>query len=122
MSGKRILYYLDRRGRNPVLDEIRQLVPGEQRKIDAYISVLQEGGEDLRRPIADYVGDKLYELRPGPHRVLYFFFLRDNAVLLHLFRKRTDRLPDEERRVALVRMADFIRRVERGEGWFEEEK
>lgn len=122
MGEKRILYYLDRRGRNLVLDEIRRLVPSEQRKIDAHISFLQESGEELRRPIADYVGDKRYELRPGPHRVLYFFFLRDNAVLLHLFRKRTDRLPDEEKRVALSRMTDFIRRVERGEGWFGEGK
>lgn len=115
MSGKRVLYYADRRGRDPVWEELRALAPKEREKVEAYLSLLQESGEDLRRPIADYLGDKLYELRPGPHRVLYFFFLRDNAVLLHLFRKRTDRLPDEEKRVALSRMADFIRRVERGE-------
>lgn len=115
MGSKRILYYADHRGRDPVWKALCALAPKEREKVEAYISLLQESGEDLRRPVADYVGDKLYELRPGPHRVLYFFFLKDNAVLLHLFRKRSDRLPEEEKRVALSRMKDLVCRVERGE-------
>ena len=85
-------------------EELQALAPKEKEKVEAYISLLQESGEDLRRP----------------NRVLYFFFLRDNAVLLHLFRKKTDRLPDAEKGVALSRMADFIRRVELGEIRLEE--
>lgn len=115
MSEKRVLYYSNAAGRESVLGEIQRLTPREQKKVLAYITLLEGKGEGLRRPVADYVGDKLYELRPGPHRVLYFFFLKDNAVLLHLFRKRSDRLPDWERRVALSRMADFIRRNKHGE-------
>lgn len=115
MGEKRVLYYLDSRGQNPVLRAIQKLGPQEHRKVVAHVFLLQQRGEDLRRPVADYVGDKLYELRPGAHRVLYFFFLRDNAVLLHLFRKKSDRLSDAEKRVALSRMADLISRNERGE-------
>ena len=80
-----------------------------------YVTLLQQEGEGLRRPVADYVGDKLYELRPGPHRVLYFFFLKESVVLLHLFRKKSDRLPFSEKQVALNRMTDLILRQERGE-------
>ena len=115
MGGKRVLFYADAAGRDPVSKELEKLAPQERGKIAAYVALLRREGEDLRRPVSDYVGDKLYELRPGAHRVLYFFFLKDNAVLLHLFRKRSDRLPDWERRVALSRMADLIRRNERGE-------
>ena len=114
MNNKRVLYYLDGEERNPVLREIRKLVPQERRKVAAYVTLLQQEGEQLRRPAADYIGDKLYELRPGAHRVLYFFFLKNNAVLLHLFRKRSDRLPDWEKRVALSRMADLMRRSKQG--------
>lgn len=81
----------------------------------AYVSLLQEKGEELRRPMADYVGDKLYELRPKSHRALYFFMLKDHAVIVHLFRKKTDRLPNAEKRVALSRMEDFLRRYRQGE-------
>jgi len=112
---KRVVYYVDEKGRSPVLEDIRALTPKEQQKLFAYISLLEEQGEELRRPIADYVGDKLYELRPKSHRVLYFFLLRDHAVIVHVFRKRTDRLPEAEKRIALNRMVDFLQRYGQGE-------
>lgn len=121
MGAKRILYYADRRGRDPVWEELQALPPQEREKVEAYIFLLRESGEELRRPVADYVGDKLYELRPGPYRVLYFFFLKENVVLLHLFRKRSDRLLDWEKRVALNRMADIIRRDRLGRVMLREE-
>ncbi len=115
MGKKRVVYYVDEKGRSPVLEDIRALTPKEQQKFFAYISLLEEQGEELRRPIADYVGDKLYELRPKAHRVLYFFLLRDHAVIVHVFRKRTDRLPEAEKRIALNRMVDFLQRYGQGE-------
>jgi len=115
MGAKRVVYYVDARGRNPVLEDLQRLTDEERKKIFAYISILQERGEELRRPMADYVGDKLYELRPKAHRVLYFFMLKDYAVIVHLFRKETDRLPEAEKRVALNRMEDFLRRYRQGE-------
>ena len=114
MSEKRVLFYADATGRDPVSEEMEGLAPKEKAKVAVYIALLRRGGEDLRRPVADYVGEKLYELRPGAHRVLYFFFLKDNAVLLHLFRKKSNRMPDSERRVALRRMEDLIHRHEHG--------
>ncbi len=110
MSRKRVVYYVDAQGRSPVLEDLQVLTRQEQQKIVAYISLLEEQGEELRRPIADYVGDKLYELRPKAHRVLYFFLLKDSAVIVHLFRKRTDHLPEAEKRIALSRMRDFLER------------
>ena len=115
MGAKRVVYYVDARGRSPILEDLQRLTQDEQQKIFAYVSLLRERGEELRRPMADYVGDKLYELRPKAHRALYFFILKDYAVIVHLFRKKTDRLPDVEKRVALSRMADFLRRYQQSE-------
>lgn len=115
MSKKRVVYYVDARGRNPVLEAIQPLTLHEQQKIFAYISLLEERGETLRRPMADYLGNKLYELRPKAHRVLYFFLLKEYAVVVHLFRKRTDRVPEAEKQIALHRMRDFVQRYGKGE-------
>jgi len=115
MGRKRVVYYVDEKGHSPVLEDIRTLTLKEQQKIFAYISLLEEQGEKLRRPMADYVGDKLYELRPKAHRVLYFFLLKDYTVIVHLFRKKTDRLPEAEKRIALSRMVDFLQRYGQGE-------
>ena len=115
MGAKRVVYFVDTRGRSPVLEDLRKLTDEEQKKVLAYVSFLRERGEELRRPMADYVGDKLYELRPKAHRALYFFMLKDYAVVVHLFRKKTNRLPDAEKRIALSRMADFLRRYQQGE-------
>jgi phage-related protein len=114
MGAKQVVYYVDARGHYPVLTDLRRLTTEEQEKILAYISLLEERGEELRRPIAGYLGDKLYELRPKSHRVLYFFMLGSHAVILHLFRKKTDRLPHAERKIALNRMTDFIKRYRQG--------
>ncbi|PIQ83072.1 MAG: hypothetical protein COV76_00595 [Candidatus Omnitrophica bacterium CG11_big_fil_rev_8_21_14_0_20_64_10] len=115
MGARQVVYYVDARGCSPVLSLLQELPAKEQQKILAYVSYLEERGEELRRPISDYVGDKLYELRPGGHRVLYFFMLRGCAVIVHLFRKKTDRLPESEKKIALSRMQDFLRRYREGE-------
>ena len=59
----------------------------------------------MRRPFADYLGEKtgLYELRPGRHRVLYFFYIRNKVVLLHAFLKKTNTIPERDIEIALHR-------------------
>jgi phage-related protein len=114
MGGKTVVYYVDREGGSPVLDVLAELGDAEKQKVLAYISLLEEKGESLRRPIADYIGDKIYELRPKTKRVLYFFLMRDHAVIVHIFSKRTDRVPDDDKRLAVARMHDFVGRYERG--------
>jgi phage-related protein len=87
---KSIYYFVDMRGHNPVKEFINHLPLKEQTKIDAYIEELKIQGHNMRRPMADYIGEGIYELRPGHHRVFYFFFYRESAVLLHAIRKKSD--------------------------------
>lgn len=108
------MYYEDTEGHSPVLDILSCLSLPEQQKTLAYISLLEEMGEQLRRPIADYIGDKIYELRPKTNRVLYFFMLKEYAVIVHIFSKRTGRIPDADKKLAVTRMRDFMRRHESG--------
>ena len=100
-----VLYFVDEKGTAPVQDYLKALPSAEKAKVYAYLKHLSEVGYKMRRPFADYLGDKtgLYELRPGRHRVLYFFFVRSKVILLHAFLKKTDEIPKRDIDVALQR-------------------
>ena len=87
-----IYFFVDEQGRNPVKRFIDRLPLRDQAKIMAYLDELKKQGYNMRRPMADYLGNGIYELRPGSNRIFYFFFLRENAVLLHAIRKKTDKI------------------------------
>ena len=114
MARKTVVYYPDARGNAPALEFLLGLDQTEQQKAFAYITYLEEHGEALRRPIADYLGEKLYELRPKQIRILYAFVGKQYAVILHAFRKKTDAVPPKERQLAQMRLSDFVRRYEQG--------
>lgn len=111
---KRVLYYLDQKGGNPVWEFVTALPPTERDKCFEYIAYLEEMGERVRRPVGDYLGNKLYELRPKQTRIIYFFMLRNDVVLVHAFRKKTDAVPEREMKLAIRRMNDFFLRYEKG--------
>lgn len=111
---KKVIYYPDARGDTPALEFLLSLSQDEQQKAFAYVSYLEERGEGLRRPIAEYLGNKIYELRPKQIRILYGFVGRELGVILHAFRKKTDVVPSKEKRLAETRLADFVKRYERG--------
>ena len=114
MGRKTVVYYPDARGNTPALAFLSGLPQDDQQKAFAYISYLEEHEEALRRPIAEYLRNKLYELRPKQVRILYAFIGKGTAVILHAFRKKTGPVPPAEQRLAHSRLADFVQRYERG--------
>jgi phage-related protein len=98
-----IYYFVDERGDKPVEEFIRSLPAKERVKIFAYIMELKNQGHNLRRPIADYIGNGIYELRPKSNRVFYFFFLKDSAVLMHAIRKKRDKVPGGDLKLCIKR-------------------
>ena len=112
---KQVVYYLDEKGGNPVWEFISALPSDEREKCFEYIAYLEDMGEQVRRPVGDYLGGKLYELRPKQTRIIYFFMLKDYAVLVHAFRKKTNAIPDREIRTAFKNMEDFISRHQKGQ-------
>ena len=105
---KSIYYFVDERGYNFVKEFIDNLPTKEQAKIFAYITELKNQGHNLRRPLADYLGNGIYELRPKDSRIFYFFFLKDSAVLVHVIKKKTDKIPKEDLKLCLKRKRQGI--------------
>jgi phage-related protein len=79
------------------------LTDKEQAKVYAYIAELKNQGNNLRRPMADYLRDGIYELRPRDNRVFYFFYLRDRAVLVHAIKKHVRKIPEIDLKICIKR-------------------
>lgn len=67
---------------------------------------------DGRSELWDFLEDGIWELRPGNNRVFYFFFENDTFVLLHHFRKKSQKTPKREIEKAKNERADYIARKE----------
>lgn len=98
-----ICYFVDDRGQSPVREFIDELTLDEQAKVFAYIEELRKQGHNLLRPLADYVHDGIYELRPKANRIFYFFFLKENAVLVHAIKKKTFKIMAKDIALSLKR-------------------
>ena len=77
-----------------------------QAKCLSQIRLLRSHGHELRRPIADFLRDGIYELRPtyqGVHyRILYFFSGKNIVVISHGLSKES-KVPAVEINKALER-------------------
>ena len=76
------------------------------------IELLQENGTNLPVQIAKHLDEEIWELRPGDNRVLFFYFNEGTYVLLHHFRKKTQKTPPREIARAKSEMKDYISRKE----------
>ena len=84
----------------------------QYKQISLYIQLLQDNGTRLNENIAKHLEDGIWELRPGNNRVFYFFFENDTFVLLHYFRKKSQKTPKREIEKAKNERADYVARKE----------
>lgn len=110
----RVVLYIDARGKEPVLDYIASVGrarPVEAAAIERYIDLLEEKGDRLGLPFARMIDAtaRLYELRPGAHRVAYAFHA-GAYVLLHAWRKKSRKLGQGEARTARLRLESWRER------------
>ena len=112
-----ILYTTDR-GDSPIDEFLDGLDKKSRAKVVAYLSLLEDEGPNLKRPYADVVRGKIRELRihysSNQYRVLYFFHVRDQIVLVHAFSKKTQQLKEKDIDLSERRMEDWISRFPAG--------
>ena len=75
-----------------------------------YIDLLEQNGTRLPDNITKHIDDGIWELRPGNNRVFYFYFQDDRFVLLHHFRKKSQKTPQREIDRAKAERADYMQR------------
>lgn len=107
-------FYQAASGEEPALDYIRAQIKSHRAKIGRALRYLEETGHLARRPLVDYVGGGLYELRPivegHQHRLLYFFHGQTIIVVTSGFLKNMKRIHAAELIRAQDRRHDWISR------------
>lgn len=80
------------------------------KQVAQYIQFLSDHGTRLGENITKHLEDDIWELRPGNNRVLFFYFKDNTFVLLHHFRKKTQKTPKREIEKAKNEAKDWIER------------
>ena len=114
MPKTKVVFYQETDGFVPVMDWLLKDVLPRDKKLFAWcfdaIDELARCGRDLRRPVADYLRDGIYELRiryyRQNYRILYFFHKGEIAVLSNGLVKQAV-VPAGEISIAIQRKARF---------------
>jgi phage-related protein len=113
MPASKVLLYRDDDGSVPLLDWLAALESRNRtayRKCRRHLVRLSQFGNELRRPVADYLRDGIYELRirhtRANYRILYGFIGNDVVLVSHGITK--ERLvPANEIELAVQRLARY---------------
>ncbi len=117
----KIIKYKTENGYCPIDNFIKELIRDgcdkDVEKIKTYVRLLEVSGEMIikNENWAKKLNSKIYELRPKKNRILYFVFSNNEFVLLHGFKKKTQKTPINEINKALNEASDYERRYENGE-------
>ena len=111
----RVKFYRNSRtGKEPVLEYLEKLDIKNRAKILKYIEFLREHQGYLDEPYSRHIQGKIRELRVdfsgNRHRIFYFAFMHKVIILLHAFRKKTDKTPDGEINKADTNYQDVLSR------------
>lgn len=111
-----IVFYEDKSGYSELYQELLELADKainnknariQFNQINYCIELLKNQGTRLPVNITKHLQGEIWELRPGNNRILYFYFDGNTYVLLHMFRKQTQKTPKSEIEKAIKECNDF---------------
>lgn len=110
-----IVFYSDKAGNESVKEFILTLKndTGAKPLLDKillYIRILEDKGTWIGEPYVKHLVDGIWELRPSPVRILFCKDENGVFVLLHHFRKKTQKTPTKELKIAMARKKDYFKR------------
>ena len=95
-------------GHSSVAEFIREVPAPGRAQTARYLQLLQRSGPQLGMPYTRHVQGKVWELRPGRYRLLYFAGASRRFIVLHVFRKNSNRTPQKEIDQALRRLDNLL--------------
>lgn len=119
-----VIFYESSNGESPVWDFLEGLrlkmesskdARIQFKQVNMYIELLAQNGTNLNENITKHLEEDIWELRPGNNRVFYFCVQNNTFVLLHQFRKKSQKTPRREIDKAKRERNDYLSRKENGE-------
>ncbi len=106
----KVFFFKTARVDYPVKEFIREQNSMMRSKIALSILLLKNQGPFLKPPYIKKLQDKLYELRiSGTAQIRIFYTIHHSEYyLLHAFKKKSQKTPSKEIKVALDRLKDIV--------------
>ena len=108
-----IEWYFDGNSKSQAFDYYLSLTPSEQKKALALFRLMGERGVIRNVEKFNNEGDGIYTFKPQPDRFLCFFVKGKRIIVTNGFRKKTRKLPPDEKQRALRNKDEYESR-ERG--------
>ena len=112
-----ILFYKNQSGIAPVYEYLKELNRKTDKdsrikagKVSDYITMLSEQGTLAGLPYVKHIEGDIWELRPLKDRIFFVAWYNGSYVLLHHFRKDTQKTPPREIEKARRELADLKER------------
>lgn len=116
-SGKAftIEWYYDSRGRSMAQEYYHSLPAQERIKVLLLFKRMGDAGEIKDTTKFNYEGNHLYAFKPKPDRFLCFFYTGKKIIVTNAFRKKQQKLSENEKARAKKHKCDYEIRAKQGE-------
>lgn len=104
----KVTFYTTTSGRSPVWDYLEDLGKQERARVLEALQQIEHYGFDALKVRFRQIEAKLWEIKISMHRIFYVIIEHDEMILLHAYRKQSQKLPLKERAVALRRMKEVL--------------
>lgn len=112
-------WFFDENGNSDSLDYFESLSDTQKRKTLMLFKRMGDFGKISDITKFRNEGDKVFAFKPQPERFLSFFYTGKKIVITNGFRKKSQKLPEKEKNLALQRMNSYDSRVDSGD-YYEE--
>ena len=112
-----IIFYEDKKGNSPVRDYTNELAVKNDKesntkfkRFERCFDKLEISGTRSGERFVKHIEGEIWELRPVPDRILFAAWIENSFVLLHHFRKDTQKTPRNEIEKAKRELKDYKER------------
>ena len=103
-------WYYDKDGKSVAYDFFIEMSLEQRRKFFALVKRMGDSGKILDITKFRNEGDGIYAFKPQPDRYLSFFTDNKKIIVTNGFRKRTEKIPKNEKELAMKYRQDYFER------------
>src|SRR4051812_42131649 len=104
-----VRYYRTAAGNSPVEDYVECLDAQTQAKILAMLMTIEKHGLSGAGVVARHIAGKVWELKPGNQRLFYVVIDGPTLVIVHAYKKQSQKAPKQEIETAKSRANEILK-------------
>ena len=108
----KLIFYTTADGKSPALEVIKSLDRSDRAKIFGCLESIELLGFDTPRVEFRHIEGKLWEIKiktvSGGYRIFYVAIQKSTLVLLHAYKKQSQKAPEREIKTAMKRLKEVL--------------